>query len=65
MVSKKIKPMTKRETALEVIRIEYAKYGKETQRSMRAYTENRISWDARTEAVKKGLRQYNERKGER
>ena len=54
--------MSKRQTALEVIRIEYAKHGKETQKSMRAYTENRIGWAARAEAVKKGLRVFNERR---
>lgn len=48
--------MNKRETALEVIRIEYAKHGEETRESMRAYVENRISFDARLEAVKRGLK---------
>lgn len=50
--------MNKRETALEVIRIEYAKHGKETAISMRAYTDNRISWDARNVAVRTGLKIY-------
>ena len=45
-----------RETALEIIRVEYAKYGKETRESMRAYVENRISAEARNEAVKRGLK---------
>lgn len=55
--------MNKRETALEVIRIEYAKHGEETRESMRAYVENRISFDARLEAVKRGLKifQFRER----
>ena len=47
--------MNKRETALEIIRIEYAKYGKETRECMRAYVENRISAEARNEAVKRGM----------
>ena len=47
--------MNKRETALEIIKIEYAKYGKETRESMRAYVENSISAEARNEAVKRGL----------
>jgi len=53
--------MSKRETALEIIRIEYAKYGKETRESMRAYVENRISGEARNEAVKRGLRIFERR----
>lgn len=50
--------MNKRETALEIIRIEYAKYGKETRESMRAYVENRISGKARDIAVRAGLHAY-------
>jgi len=50
--------MTKRELALEVIRIEWAKYGKDTRESMRAYVENRISYAARNEAASKGLKIY-------
>lgn len=52
--------MNKRETALETIRIEYAKYGKETRESMRAYVENRISGEARNEAIKRGLKIFEE-----
>ena len=48
--------MNKRETALEIIKTEYAKYGKETRESMRAYVENSISAEARNEAVKRGLK---------
>jgi len=51
--------MSKRQTALEVIRIEWAKYGKDTRESVRAYVENRVSFKARTEAAEKGLRQFN------
>ena len=50
--------MNKRETALEIIKIEYAKYGKETRESMRAYVENRISAEARNEAEKRGLEMF-------
>ena len=55
--------MNKRETALEIIKIEYAKYGKETRESMRAYVENRVSAEARNEAVKRGLKIFE--KGQR
>lgn len=49
---------SKRWTALEVIRTEWAKHGKDTQASMRAFIENRVSKDARDEAARLGLRQY-------
>lgn len=57
--------MSKRETALEIIRMEYAKYSKETRESMRAYVENRISSEARNEAVKRGLRIEHKFRGKR
>lgn len=50
--------MNNRERALETIRIKYAKYGKETQESMRAYVENRISGGARNKVVRAGLLAY-------
>ena len=50
--------MNKRETALEIIKTEYAKYGKETRESMRAYVENSISGEARNEAEKRGLEMF-------
>ena len=53
--------MNKRETALEIIRTEYAKYGKETRESMRAYVENRISAEARNEAASRGLKIFERR----
>lgn len=53
--------MNKRETALEIIRTEYAKYGKGTRESMRAYVENRISAEARNEAATHGLKIYEAR----
>ena len=57
--------MNKRETALEIIRIEYAKYGKETAASMRAYVENRIGDKARDEAVRRGYKIFKNRQGKR
>lgn len=53
--------MTKKESALERIRIEYATYGKATQESVRAYIENHISYKLYIEAIKKGMKQYNEK----
>ncbi|GAG16013.1 unnamed protein product [marine sediment metagenome] len=47
----------KRKIALEIIRIEWAKYGKDTRESMRAYIENRISRQARNEAASARLRE--------
>lgn len=52
---------SKRWIALEVIRTEWAKYGKDTQASMRAFIENRVSKTARDEAAALGLRQYEKR----
>ena len=54
---------SRRYLAIETIRIEYAKYGKETRESMRAYCENRISFNARAEAIKKGLKMFNAKLG--
>ncbi|MFV9676128.1 MAG: hypothetical protein ACNYVW_00495 [Methanosarcinales archaeon] len=54
--------MNKRETALEIIRSEYAKYGRETAVSMTAYNENNISGAARLVAVRAGLKTYNNEK---
>ena len=51
--------MNKRETALEIIRIEYAKYGCSTVIAMRAYVENHISAKAYKEAIDRGLKTYN------
>jgi hypothetical protein len=53
--------MTTREQALAVIRYEYATYGKETRESMRAYIENRISYESRLKAVREGLEIYEEK----
>lgn len=54
--------MNKRENALEIIKIEYAKYGEETGRSMRAYVENRISGKERDAAMQRGLKMYRREK---
>ncbi len=54
--------MSKRKTALEVIRIEFAKYGVATDVSTRAYIENRISRSAYDDAAQSGLRTYNQKK---
>jgi hypothetical protein len=57
--------MTKRDHALAVIRYEYATHGKETRESMRAYIENRVSYEARLKAVRGGLRIYEEKGGDK
>lgn len=49
---------SKRWLALEVIRIEWARYGKDTRESVRAFIENRVSRVARNKAATIGLRQY-------
>jgi len=54
--------MSKRKTALEIIRTEFAMHGVATERSTRAYIENRISSDAYDEAARSGLRTYNQKK---
>ena len=51
--------MSKRKTALEVIRIEFAVHGVATEKSTRAYIENRISSNAYNEAVRSGLESFN------
>jgi hypothetical protein len=50
--------MTKRQLALETIRIEWALNGKDTQQSIRAFVENRISMEARNKVAAIGLKQY-------
>jgi len=55
--------MSKRQIALDTIRSEYAKYGKETTQSMRVYVENRISGAARDVAIRAGLKIYNSTEG--
>ena len=50
--------MNKRETALEIIRIEFAKHGKATPTATRTYLENRISHGAYLKAANAGLDIY-------
>ena len=52
---------SKRWTALEIIRTEWAKYGKPTRESIRAFVENRVSKAAHNEAAMLGLKQYEKR----
>ena len=58
----KRRKMNKRETALEIIRTEYVKYGKSTLRSIRAFIENRISKKAYDDAVWSGMLTFNARR---
>ena len=51
-----------RKTALDIIRAEYAKYGKETIASTRAYVESQISYGAFMEAKRAGMRAYQEQR---
>lgn len=53
------KKLSKRNAAIETIRIEFAKYGKSTMISTRAYIENRIGSDTYYEAARAGMRQFN------
>jgi hypothetical protein len=58
---RRIRRMTTRKQALAIIRYEYASHGKETCGSMRAYIENRISFESRLKAVREGLSIYNKK----
>ena len=49
-----------RKTALDIIRAEYAKHGKTTQKAMRAYAKSRISYGVFMEARRAGMRMYQE-----
>lgn len=48
--------MTKRQTIIELIRIEVAQEGRVTARAIRLYVENRISRQSFDEAIKAGMR---------
>ena len=48
--------MSKRETALTIIKIEWSENGKDTIHSIRAFVENRVSKQARDKAAIEGLR---------
>ena len=50
----------KRNTALNIIRAEFAEHGKATQASTRVYVENRIGFAAYTDASLAGMRIFNE-----
>jgi hypothetical protein len=47
--------MTKRQLALAVIRIDVAQHGELTRDGIRAYVENRVSAEARNEAMLQGM----------
>ena len=53
--------MSKRETALTIIKTEWAENGKDTIHSIRAFVENRISKQARDKATEAGLRIFETR----
>ena len=50
--------MNKRETALEIIRIEYAIHRCGTVKAMRAYVENPVSYASYMKAREAGKKQY-------
>lgn len=53
--------ISKTAAALNRIRADYAKHGKDTGVAMRAYTENRISYAKYQEYAKKGLGIFNKK----
>jgi len=55
-----VKIMSKRQTAIETIRIEFAEHGHATHLSTRALIENRISDDTYDKAARAGMKQFNE-----
>ena len=57
--------MSKRETALTIIKTEWAENGKDTIHSIRAFIENRVSKQARDKAAEQGLRIFEERHGKK
>lgn len=57
--------MPTRKQAFNIIRYEYATHGEETRESMRAYVENRISYETRLKAVSEGLCIYKAKEGKR
>ena len=50
---------SKTEKALNLIRADYAKHGKDTGTAMRAYVENRISYAKYQEYAKQGMKIFN------
>lgn len=55
-----MKRTTSHKQALAIIRYEYATCGKETRESMRAYMENRISFESRLKAVREDSKKWCE-----
>lgn len=53
--------ISKTAAALNRIRADYAKHGKDTGVAMRAYTENRISYAKYQEYAKQGMRIFNKK----
>ena len=53
--------MTKRQIALERIRVNVAKNGRLTQDGIRALIENRVSRESANESMKQGMRQFEAR----
>lgn len=47
--------MTKREAALEWIKVEVATYGEITEKALRKYIENRVSYEAFKDAARRGM----------
>lgn len=50
----------KRKDALNLIKAEYAKHGEMTTTAMRAYAESRVGFAAFTDAMKAGLKIFEE-----
>ncbi len=57
--------MTRRSLALAAIVVDVAKYGKLTRDGIRAYVENRISAEARNEAMRRGMAFYEKTQQEK
>lgn len=53
--------MTKRDVALQMIRIDVAQHGRVTAEGLRAFLENRVSREAFNSACVQGLLQYQRR----
>ena len=51
-------PLLKTQIAQEIIRTEVAKHGEVTKEALRAYVENRISYDTFKVNVKRGMAQF-------
>jgi len=49
-----------RDTALNIIRAEFAKHGRATRKSTKAYVENAVGFSAYSAAMRAGLAKYKE-----